>query len=382
MKDQYLLGAYADFLLDQGCAPEVVTLLRRETRADGLLLRLRMAEQALHMCASKDHTAELAARFAAGRERGHPRACARRKRDSPSRCFMIRKTALTLAQANWEIQKEPWDARILLEAALAVGSQDAARPVIAWLHTNHVEYIYLQQLAAQFPEQKYLMHIILAMVFLLLSAPAWAHKPSDSYLSLEVKDSQVEGQWDIALRDLDFAIGLDTDGDGAITWGEVRSKHDEIAAYALSRLTIISGETGCPKQASRHVIDNHTDGAYAVLLLTRTFRSISTPFRQRIDCCTIWTPNTKGCSVSLMGKKPRPPSSAKNRRVNSSRSGTFRYGGRRNNMCMKASGISGWATTMCCSCSHYCCVPFAERGGPVGADPGHSCQRYGKSSQS
>ena len=114
------------------------------------------------------------------------------------------------------------------------------------------------------------MRIILAMVFLLLSAPAWAHKPSDSYLSLEVKDSQVEGQWDIALRDLDFAIGLDTDGDGAITWGEVRSKHDEIAAYALSRLTIISGETGCPKQASRHVIDNHTDGAYAVLLFTTT----------------------------------------------------------------------------------------------------------------
>jgi hypothetical protein len=63
-------------------------------------------------------------------------------------------TALTLAQANWEIQKEPWDARLLLETALAVGSQDAARPVIAWLHTNHVEDTRLQQLVAQFPEEK------------------------------------------------------------------------------------------------------------------------------------------------------------------------------------------------------------------------------------
>jgi hypothetical protein len=36
-----------------------------------------------------------------------------------------------------------------------------------------------------------------------------------------VQASTVRGQWDIALRDLDFAIGLDTDADGEITWGEV-----------------------------------------------------------------------------------------------------------------------------------------------------------------
>jgi len=114
------------------------------------------------------------------------------------------------------------------------------------------------------------MHIILALVILFLSAPAWAHKPSDSYLSLAVKDSQVEGQWDIALRDLDYAIGLDTDGDGAITWGEVRSKHDEIAAYALSHLSLSSGKTPCRTHARDHLVDNHTDGAYAVLLFTAT----------------------------------------------------------------------------------------------------------------
>ena len=112
------------------------------------------------------------------------------------------------------------------------------------------------------------MRIILTMLILFLTVPAWAHKPSDSYLSLAVKDSQIEGQWDIALRDLDYAIGLDTDGDGAITWGEVRTKHDEIASYALSRLTLTSGETRCSTEATRHLIDNHTDGAYAVLLFT------------------------------------------------------------------------------------------------------------------
>jgi hypothetical protein len=48
----------------------------------------------------------------------------------------------------------------------------------------------------------------------------------------------VQGQWDIALRDLDFAIGLDQDSDGDITWGEVKAKHEDIAAYALARLAV------------------------------------------------------------------------------------------------------------------------------------------------
>jgi predicted Zn-dependent protease len=151
VKDHYLLGAYADFLLDQGRAQEVVTLLQRETRADGLLLRLALAEQALHLPASKDHTAELAARFAASRERGtnvHVREEARftlALLHEPHR-------ALTLAQANWEVQKEPWDARLLLQSALAVGTQNAARPAIAWFQNNQVEDVRLQQLVAQFPE--------------------------------------------------------------------------------------------------------------------------------------------------------------------------------------------------------------------------------------
>ncbi len=114
------------------------------------------------------------------------------------------------------------------------------------------------------------MILILAIAMLLLSVPAWAHKPSDSLLSLTIQHDRIEGRWDIALRDLDDAIGLDADGDGAITWGEVRSAHDNITAYALSRLTIASGEIPCSAQAPRHVIDHHTDGAYAVLLFTMT----------------------------------------------------------------------------------------------------------------
>ena len=41
---------------------------------------------------------------------------------------------------------------------------------------------------------------------IVFSEAVQAHKPSDSYLQAEVRQSTLELQWDIALRDLDFAI--------------------------------------------------------------------------------------------------------------------------------------------------------------------------------
>jgi hypothetical protein len=94
---------------------------------------------------------------------------------------------------------------------------------------------------------------------------AYAHKPSDSYLSLKVEHTQIVGQWDIALRDLDFAIGIDSNDNGEITWDEVRSKHKDIAAYAMSRLAFSSANKICPIEVGEHMLDEHSDGAYAVI---------------------------------------------------------------------------------------------------------------------
>jgi len=109
---------------------------------------------------------------------------------------------------------------------------------------------------------------LLVLVLLLsvwVTAPADAHKPSDAYLALSVEGDHVTGQWDIALRDLDFAIGLDADGNGEITWGEVKAKHKEIAAYALARLRIAADGASCSTTVREHLIDNHSDGAYEVM---------------------------------------------------------------------------------------------------------------------
>jgi hypothetical protein len=101
----------------------------------------------------------------------------------------------------------------------------------------------------------------LLLVLLLACGTAHAHKPSDSYLTLEADGQGVRGQWDIALRDLEYAIGLDADGDGAITWGELRAKHADIAAYAFARLAL----RDCTIKPGALLADEHSDGGYAVL---------------------------------------------------------------------------------------------------------------------
>lgn len=112
---------------------------------------------------------------------------------------------------------------------------------------------------------------IVALTLLMLLAPlAHAHKPSDSYLQLTPTDRGFTGEWRIALRDLEPAIGLDRNGDRKITWGEVRTRHNEIANYALARLTIASRESPCEVHAGTQLVDDLSDGAYTVLPLVVT----------------------------------------------------------------------------------------------------------------
>jgi hypothetical protein len=112
-----------------------------------------------------------------------------------------------------------------------------------------------------------LMYRLLLMGILwLTSLTAQAHKASDSYLTIALNGGAVAVRWDIALRDLEFALpgGLDADGNGEITWGELRARHEALAAFALRGLAIERGGA-CVLRSAALQVDEHTDGAYAVL---------------------------------------------------------------------------------------------------------------------
>lgn len=148
ISDTFLLAAYADFLLDQQRPAEVVAMLKDKTPSDVLLLRLVLAERRLQLATSKARVEALAARFVAAQMRGdsvHQQEEAR---------FMLEvnrnaKRALELASENWKAQREPRDARIFLEAAIAANNRTAAQPVIQWLKDSNIEDSYLIGLAAR-----------------------------------------------------------------------------------------------------------------------------------------------------------------------------------------------------------------------------------------
>ncbi len=168
ISDTYLLAAFADFLLDQGRPAEVLKLLKDRGRADVLLLRQALAAHALAHSAAKPPAAavggtadsskasalasELSARFAAARLRGDT---THRKEESRFLLALGPKgpgnlqQALSLASANFAEQREPADARILFEAALAAADASAAAPALQWLADSKIDSLPLAKLAAQ-----------------------------------------------------------------------------------------------------------------------------------------------------------------------------------------------------------------------------------------
>ena len=162
------------------------------------------------------------------------------------------KGALALALKNWAIQKEPRDAEIVLEAALAARDPASAKSVLDWMARTGIEDPRLSRACGGAEKDFAVIRASRAARLLLaLAQPALAHKPSDSYLAFQVEGPNIAGQWDIALRDLEYAIGLDANGDGEITWGELKAKHDAIAAYALGRLKLRADGRDCDLKATR-----------------------------------------------------------------------------------------------------------------------------------
>ena len=147
--DSYLLGAYSDFLLDQKRPQEVIRLLKSKTKIDALLLRYAEALSASNSLEIALQTETLKQRFAAAllrRDTVHQREYSRfelRLMHNPIR-------ALQIARQNWEVQKEPADVRVYLEAALAAKDKVAMQTIMQWLMTKKLEDVTLDKIVQNY----------------------------------------------------------------------------------------------------------------------------------------------------------------------------------------------------------------------------------------
>jgi len=146
--DQFLLGAYSDFLLAQKRPVEVIKLLSDWERSDILLLRLALAGKDTRDPRAAGWATQLRDRFQAATLRGdrlHEQEAARFELDIENNPVK----ALKLASDNYAVQKEPRDAETLMRAALAAGQPKAAQPALDWMTSSGYEDPPMQALAVK-----------------------------------------------------------------------------------------------------------------------------------------------------------------------------------------------------------------------------------------
>jgi len=110
--------------------------------------------------------------------------------------------------------------------------------------------------------------LTLSMLFAVQSVHA--HTASNGFLTLSVEGSpRLNGQIELAIRDLELAVGLDSDGDRKVTWGEVRAHERDIVGYVAGHLLIEGGRTGgtCQVRVGTPRVNERVDGNYLWLPL-------------------------------------------------------------------------------------------------------------------
>ncbi len=109
---------------------------------------------------------------------------------------------------------------------------------------------------------------------LLLAAPvSQAHIASNGFLSLNTEHAQVSGALELTIRDGELAVGLDHDGDGKVTWGELKSSQRALQFYVLAHLHLAGPDGPCRMDFNPVEVNDRVDGRYLWLPFTADCRS-------------------------------------------------------------------------------------------------------------
>lgn len=101
------------------------------------------------------------------------------------------------------------------------------------------------------------------VLLLLFAGAVQAHRPSDAFVTLEVEDTAIRGQWEIALRDVAALAPVDADGDRALTWGELRLSRPALEEILLASLKLESDGAPCALRINDLLVNQRLDGPYA-----------------------------------------------------------------------------------------------------------------------
>lgn len=137
-EDVYARSAFADLELQRDQPKDALDLIGDRINADALLLRAAIAARR----AKAPNAGELHAAFAERVDEMMKRGDFTHRRELARGALELdddADAALKLALENWKVQREPADALLVLQTALASGHKVAAAEVVAFLQANKTE---------------------------------------------------------------------------------------------------------------------------------------------------------------------------------------------------------------------------------------------------
>jgi hypothetical protein len=100
----------------------------------------------------------------------------------------------------------------------------------------------------------------------LIAAIGFGHRQSDSFARLSLSpQGDLAVQLEIALRDLEGLVGLDSNADSKITWSELKDAKQQITAVVLPKFQITSDSQLCSPSEINLLASKDFDRGYAVL---------------------------------------------------------------------------------------------------------------------
>jgi hypothetical protein len=110
-----------------------------------------------------------------------------------------------------------------------------------------------------------LMSAAALLLMVLFTPAAWAHVASNGFLVVQVHGEQLNGSLELAVRDVELAIGVDANRDGKVTWGELRAGEPQLMRYVAQHLSIGAQNSDCPITFQSLQVNERVDGNYAWL---------------------------------------------------------------------------------------------------------------------
>jgi hypothetical protein len=129
---------------------------------------------------------------------------------------------------------------------------------------------------------------------LLAAGSAHAHVASTGFLALEAHGRSLSGSVEIAVRDVESAIGADADRDGRISWGELRAAAPRLSLYLLQHLGVATAGGPCTLSFGGLEVSPRVDGNYAWLPLEASCPSDVRQLEIRYDVLQELDPSHRG----------------------------------------------------------------------------------------